>query len=101
MISSMVGFTQRKSMSAVVWPTGGGVGCEGNVGVVGDDTRHDCGKTCFAWGCMHYLVLPRCLFSCCFASRGVPGQAGSWAGVTGAEGNTTNGHLPTQSWTAS
>ena len=43
MISSMVGFTQGKSMSAVVWPTGGGVGCEGKVGVVGDDL----GRWCF------------------------------------------------------
>ena len=36
MISSMLGFTQGKSMFAVVWPTGGGVDCEGNIGVVGE-----------------------------------------------------------------
>ena len=71
--------------------------------VVGASTCHDCGETCFAWGCMHYPVLPRRLFSCRFASGGAPRRAGSRAGetVTGAEGNTMDGHLLAQSWTAS
>ena len=37
MISSIVGFTRGKSISAVFWRTGGGVGCKAKVGVLGDD----------------------------------------------------------------